>query len=101
MTLVIKSPVWEDLARISQRMAIDNPDAALRFLTGAERSFEFLKEFPRVGRIRTFSIAGIRTWRIQGFESYLIFYIPRSSEIQILAVLHGAMDLESALEERL
>jgi plasmid stabilization system protein ParE len=101
MTLLIKSPVWEDLAHISARIAIDNPDAAGRFLDSAEKTFELLREFPHLGRLRNFSMGGIRSWHLHGFNQYLVFYISRSGEVVIIAVLHGAMDLEAALGSRL
>jgi plasmid stabilization system protein ParE len=43
----------------------------------------------------------VRTWAVPGFENYLIFYLPTTTEVQILALLHGARDLPSALETRL
>jgi plasmid stabilization system protein ParE len=39
--------------------------------------------------------------RIAGFKSYLVFYLPRRDEVQVLAVLHGARDLPTVMEERL
>ena len=38
---------------------------------------------------------------IPDFQNYLIFYLPTATEVQILAVLHGARDLASALAQRL
>jgi plasmid stabilization system protein ParE len=35
------------------------------------------------------------------FQNYLIFYLPTATEVQILAVLHGAWGLASALAQRL
>ena len=101
MRLVVKSPVWEDLFSIAQHIKIDNPIAAKAFVDETEKAFEFLSMHPHVGRIRTFSIPDVRTWRISGFENYLIFYLPGIEEIQILAVLHGARDFADLLEERL
>jgi plasmid stabilization system protein ParE len=38
---------------------------------------------------------------IPDFQNYLIFYLPTGIEVRILAVLHGARDLASALAQRL
>ena len=101
MNLIVKSPVWDDLRTIGLRIAKDNPDAAKRFLTSAEAAFELLRQHPRIGRLRSFSVPGVRSWVIPDFQNYLVFYLPTSAEVQILAVLHGARDLASALAHRL
>jgi toxin ParE1/3/4 len=44
-------------------------------------------------------LAGIRQWRIPGFEKYLIFYRPLEDGIEILRVLHGARDIRRILEQ--
>ena len=101
MKLLVKSPIWDDLREIGLLIAEGNPDAADRFLTAAKESFEFLRRHPRVGRLRSFSVPGARSWLIPDFQNYLIFYVPTTAEVQILAVLHGARDLASALARRL
>lgn len=101
MRLVVKSPVWDDLASIAKKIAEDNPAAAARFIDASEKSFKLLQDFPRIGKVRSFTRPGIRSWRVSGFENYLIFYIPTRDEVQVLAVLHGARELESKIEERL
>ena len=101
MTLIVKSPVWDDLRKIGKRIAKNNRDAADRFFTAAEQTFELLSQHPRIGRVRSFSIPGVRSWAVSGFPNYLIFYLPTATEIQILAVLHGARDLPRVIEERL
>jgi toxin ParE1/3/4 len=101
MNLVVKSPVWDDLREIGLRIAEENPDAADRFLTAARESFEQISRHPRIGRLRSFSVPGVRSWANPDFRNYLVFYVPTRTEIQILAVLHGARDLPNALAPRL
>ena len=101
MNLVVKSPVWDDLRVIALRIAKDNPDAAEHFLTAAQESFELIRCHPRIGRLRSFSVLGVRSWVISEFQKYLIFYLPTETEVQILAVVHGSRDLASALAQRL
>jgi toxin ParE1/3/4 len=101
MNLVIKSPVWEDLREIALRIAENNPDAADRFLLAAKESFELLLCHPQIGRLRSFSVIGVRSWGIPDFQNYLIFYLPTGTEVQVLAVLQGARDLAGALAQRL
>src|SRR6185369_5628340 len=99
MNLVVKSPVWDDLREIGLRIAKENPEAADRFFSATEEAFGFLTQHPWIGRLRTFSAAGIRSWRVPRFHNYLIFYLPTQTEVQILAVLHAAQDLPPIIEE--
>jgi toxin ParE1/3/4 len=101
MTLVVKSPVWDDLREIGLRIVEENPDAADRFFAAAKLAFELLETFPYLGRLRSFSLPAVRSWPIPDFQNYLIFYLPTPPEIHILAVLHGARDLSTALTQRL
>ena len=100
MKLVVKSPVWDDLREIAVHIAKDNTDAAERFLVTAKETFELLKTHPGIGRLRSFSIPGIRSWVISDFRNYVVFYIASKTEVQILAVLHGARDLPRVMEQR-
>ena len=101
MKLVVKSPVWDDLRDIGLGIAEDNVEAAHRFFKAAKKTFALLEQHPGLGRLRSFSQPGIRSFRVPGFPNYLIFYLPMQSEVQVLAVLHGARDLGKALEDRL
>ena len=44
-------------------------------------------------RRKDLSPAGIRIFRVAGFDSYLIFYQVKAEEVLFIRVLHGAMDL--------
>lgn len=101
MRLIVKSPVWDDLREIGLRIAKDNPAAAERFFAEAEAAFELLRRHPGLGRLRSFSVAGVRSWAVSEFKNHLIFYLPTETELQILAVVHGARDLPTALRGRL
>jgi plasmid stabilization system protein ParE len=39
----------------------------------------------------------IRSWRVDGFENYLIFYRFAEMRLEILRIKHGAMDFPRAL----
>lgn len=91
-----------DLFEIASYIATDKPDAAIRFLDAAESTFKILASMPEMGRPRRFSnpkLSGIRSFRVDGFENFLIFYRPLSDGIEVIRVLHGARDLDTALEE--
>lgn len=74
-----------------------------RFLAAAEMAFERLAETPGLGGFRKFDnrrLAGLRSWRIGGFENWLVFYRVTDEAVEIVRVLHGARDLEAAFEDK-
>jgi len=68
-------------------------ETADRFLSNAEESGE-LSRHPEMGAhvpLRHPRLAGMRKWRVSGFERYLIFYLPRQDGVSIVRVLHAAL----------
>ena len=102
MATVTKRPiVIQDLIEKATYIAEDNLDAAENFLTAAEATFQKLGNFPEAGKLTSFQsprLAGVRQYPIKGFKKYLIFYRVGDREIEILRVLHGAMDVVSVLD---
>ena len=103
MANFILDPCVEDeLWAIWSFIAADNPDAATRVVEAAYDTFGYLAANPEIGRQRHFRnarLAGIRSWRVSGFDSYLIFYLPIAEGVQILHVYHGAQDLEALFND--
>lgn len=76
-------------------------ETALRFYDAASATFENLTRMPALGERRESAnprLAGLRVWRIEGFPNHLIFYRPVEGGIEIARVLHGARDIDRALE---
>ncbi len=74
---------------------------AERFLSAIQSAAGELLLAPLAGssaRFENTGLAGMRIWRITGFESVLIFYLPDSDKITIVRVLHGAQDIETILD---
>jgi toxin ParE1/3/4 len=70
-------------------------ETAERFLDNAEASFETLAAQPLMGaplRLRRPELAGLRKWRVDNFDNFLIFYFPRPEGVSIVRVLHAASD---------
>lgn len=66
-----------------------------RFLDRAQESFGLLAEQPQIGPIvptQIPALAGVRKWRVKGFDRFLIFYIPIEGGVQIIRILHSAQD---------
>jgi len=78
-----------------------NPEAATRVVEAAHQTFRDLAATPGLGRPRHFRnprLRDIRSWRISGFDSYLIFYRIVPPGVQVLHVYHGAQDIEGLFE---
>lgn len=86
--------IWEFIAQ-------DNAEAATQVVEAAFETFKSLATAPGMGRARKFRnprLKGIRSWRVSGFDAYLIFYRPVPGGIQVLHVYHGARDIEALLD---
>ena len=73
-----------------------------RFLIATERAFEQLAETPGLGAVRRFDdprFTGLRSWRIRGFENWLVFYRVTEEAVEVVRVLHGARDVDTVLDE--
>jgi len=87
----------EDLDEIHAYISEDDLEAADRVLEAALSTFATLAGMPGMGRPRTFKhseLSGLRSFRIDGFRNYLIFYRVVSDGVEIVRVLHGARDLD-------
>jgi toxin ParE1/3/4 len=79
-----------------------NIKAAERFLKALDRDLRNLAGNPGMGAIREFtspSLSGIRSLPVTGFRDYLIFYRPTADRLEALRVIHGARDIERAIEQ--
>jgi plasmid stabilization system protein ParE len=77
-----------------------NPDAAERFLRAVDQTIAGLASQPHKGRERRFrgrDLKDIRSWRVDGFENYLIFYRTAGNQLEVLRIKHGAMKFPKAL----
>jgi toxin ParE1/3/4 len=77
-------------------------EAALRFFGAAETTFALLAEHPEMGPLRQSTkaeLAGIRSWRVKGFEKILIFYRVTCEGIEVLRVLHSHRDIDATLDD--
>ena len=100
---VLDPCVEDELWGIWYFIAQDNPDAATRVIDAAYETFKTLAANPGLGRVRQFRshrLRDVRSWRISGFENYLIFYRGVADGIQVNHVYHGARDIEALFGEK-
>ena len=75
-------------------------EVARRFLKSAEKSFQDLAEMPGMGPLKVHEgkFAGVRMWRVAGFENFLIFYRPLKDGVAIERVFHAKQDYQRVLK---
>jgi plasmid stabilization system protein ParE len=78
-----------------------SPGAGHRFLVAAHESFALLATQPEMGwhfRGKYPGTLGMRIFRVSGFERMLILYLPHTSGVEILRIIHGSRDLSRILQ---
>ena len=101
MNIAFSSVFEDDFAEIITRFASEvSPELSIRFENRMAEAWERIASQPEIGRRRKdLQQPGIRSFRVAGFDSYLIFYQLRKDEIFFVRVLHGAMDLPAMFPE--
>lgn len=97
-----RRPARTDLVQIAVHLSLDNEAVAARFLEAAEETFRQLLRSPQLGakgEFRSRYLKGIRRWRVNGFENFLLFYRPVDDGIEVIRILHGARDIETLFNE--
>lgn len=73
---------------------------AVRFVDAVMEAHHLIAETPQIGSKRLadqVSLAGLRSWRTQGFP-YLVIYIETDGSVEIWRLLHAQRDLTAALD---
>lgn len=85
----------EDIAEIWGFIAADNPGAADHWVDQLDQQFSLLARQPLMGRERENLAPGIRSFP---FGRYVIFYLPLEEGIDVVRVMHSAMDIETRFD---
>jgi toxin ParE1/3/4 len=99
---ILAPDVEEELTAIAEYITEHDPDAADRFIEAAYETFTKLANQPGMGRTRRFRasrLKNLRSFRVSGFDDYLIFYSPSAEGIEVYHVFHGARNLERLFRE--
>ncbi|MBF0461035.1 MAG: type II toxin-antitoxin system RelE/ParE family toxin [Magnetococcales bacterium] len=86
----------QDLHRIGAFIAEDSPVNASRFIAKLEEHCWLLASRPRMGRPRNELAAGLRSLAV---GRYILFFRPMTDGAEIVRIIHGARDLQQALDE--
>jgi toxin ParE1/3/4 len=82
-----------DLEAIGDRIALDNPRRAKSFVNELRRDCNSLREMPE----RFTKISRYSTLRRKVHGNYLILYDFDGENVEVVRILHGAMDYERIL----
>jgi plasmid stabilization system protein ParE len=79
-----------------------NPGAALRFDNAVKAPLKKIRLHPQIGANLTLPAVahlGLRFYRPDGFDKYLIIFRVADDVIYVSRILHGSQDVESAVLE--
>lgn len=86
----------QDIESIVDYLKQENPQAAQNFIQHLQNSLETLSLFPKLGHLRDYqhpTLKQIRMLPIKHFSSYLIFYQPNETTLQVVRIIHGSRDI--------
>lgn len=93
---VLTGKARQDLDEINDFIAVDDPQAADRFLDAFSRKSQMLVQFPEMGRRWDDIRPPLRSFPL---GKYLIFYRLIDEGIEIVRVLSGYRDFEAIFPE--
>jgi toxin ParE1/3/4 len=88
MSTVVIAPMAEaNLMRLTDAIAANNGKlVAAKILSQFQNSFEHHARHPKIGRSRSRMARGLRSWPV---ASWVVFYRPAPSGIEVVRVIHG------------
>ncbi len=87
----------EQVGDITEFIATDNEDAAVRVRHALYSAFDLLASRPGIGHTREdLTNRPLKFWSVY---SYVVVYDPASDPLTIIAVLHGTRDVAQILKE--
>ena len=76
-----KRDLVEDFVYLAEHAGIETAE---RFLLSADESFSEIARHPGMGK--GLKLTDLRKWRVNGFEKFLIFYLPRANGVCYMAI---------------
>jgi plasmid stabilization system protein ParE len=95
MQLIVRPQSYRDIAEEIEYLATKaGPETALRWRAALHATLETLAKQPLLGRARPdLQPDGLRSWRMEKFRRWLVFYAVREKAVVLLRVRYGMMDL--------
>lgn len=104
LRIFITPKASRDLENISNYLAQNNPDTALRFFDATRQTIAKLAQMPYLGslyRLDNSQLEGLRKWKVKGFDKYLIFYLIENEKLKIIRILHVSRDIPTMLDQEI
>jgi toxin ParE1/3/4 len=102
---VLRPKADQDLNQQAYYLATEaSHETGRRFLVAAHETFALLSTQPQMGRLlrlRHPRLASLRVFRVSGFEKMLVLYVPLSSGVEIVRIVHGSRDLVAFLRREI
>jgi toxin ParE1/3/4 len=101
--VILRSAVPDDLHEIVAYLEQSSVAVADRFIDSVFGAFDDLAGWPGKGSPKQFRyrrLSGIRSWVVPGFRNHIIYYQTTDDAIIILAVTHGARNVQAILRQR-
>lgn len=97
MKLITRPQFYLDLEEEIENLAHRaGPATAARWHSAVARTIRQLTRHPHLGRSRAdLKPPGIRSWRVERFRRWLIFYEVREDALVLFRIRYGMMDLPS------
>jgi len=95
VSLLVRPAFYEDLAR-EHLWLLEHAGAEVadRWHEAVWETIQFLRRQPAIGRIRSdLDEPGIRSWRVNDFKRWLVFYGVRDDNLILFRVVSGTMNL--------
>ncbi len=100
-TFVLTPLAKNDIFDIWSYIAVDSESSANRVEQAIFDACAFVAENPDCGHSRpAVTKTALRFWTLTPFPNYSIVYLPHTSPIQVVAVLHGRRNVRRILQER-
>lgn len=96
MAVRFRSRYVGDLSEAYNFLQDESPRAAGRLLERVEEVTTLLVNFPAAGRRRKGLAAGLRSFRVRGFQ-YVLYYLIEGSDVVMVRLLHGAQRIRRGL----
>lgn len=87
--------IANDLDTIFNYIAKDSTTNAFQYITDIESTIIKLREFPLIGTLSKYPELKALNIRILPHDKYLIFYRFNQTNVEILRILHGAMNYKN------
>lgn len=102
LRIFISPKATRDLDNISDYLAQNNPNVALRFFDATRQTIAKLAQTPYLGSLyfsNNSQLEGLRKWKVKGFDKYLIFYLIENEQLIIIRILHVSRNIQKILNQ--